>query len=79
LISYNLFLPEGLKKVASALPENGRHEAMQLRIAENYIEQFGNLVKEGNTFILPSNLTDIASVFTMAKNVMPGGTLRSNS
>lgn len=67
---------EGLKKVASALQNAGGHEAMQLRIAENYIEQFGNLAKEGNTFVLPSNLTDIAAVVAMAKNVIPGGALR---
>lgn len=63
---------EGLKKVASSLQSEGGHEAMQLRIAENYIEQFGNLAKAGNTFVLPSNLTDLAAVVSMAKNVIPG-------
>jgi regulator of protease activity HflC (stomatin/prohibitin superfamily) len=63
---------EGLKKVASSLQSDGGLEAMQLRIAENYIEQFGNLAKAGNTFVLPSNLTDLAAVVSMAKNVIPG-------
>jgi regulator of protease activity HflC (stomatin/prohibitin superfamily) len=64
---------EGLKKVAGSLQGAGGYEAMQLRIAENYIEQFGNLAKEGNTFVLPSNLTDLAAVIAMAKNVIPSG------
>jgi regulator of protease activity HflC (stomatin/prohibitin superfamily) len=62
---------EGLKQVAQALQFSGGSEAMQLRIAERYIEQFGNLAKAGNTFVLPSNLTDLASVITMAKDVIP--------
>ncbi|HMO17358.1 MAG TPA: stomatin-like protein [Oligoflexia bacterium] len=62
---------EGLKRVAEAVQTNGGGEAMQLRIAEQYIEQFGRLAQEGNTFVLPANLTDLASVITMAKNVIP--------
>lgn len=67
---------EGLKKVAVAIQQTGGQEAMQLRVAEQYIEQFGNLAKEGNTFVLPSNLTDIAAVLSMAKNVIPGNSGR---
>ncbi|MBD3275154.1 MAG: paraslipin, partial [Candidatus Marinimicrobia bacterium] len=33
-----------------------------LRIAESYIEQFGNLARENNTMIIPSNLADISGV-----------------
>ena len=41
-------------------------EAMQLRIAEQYITQFGNIAKSGNTMIVPANLADVASMLAMA-------------
>jgi hypothetical protein len=46
---------------------------MQLRIAEQYIREFGNLAKEGNTFVVPTNLSDIASVIALATGVTKGG------
>jgi hypothetical protein len=39
---------------------------VQLRVAENYITQFGHLAKVNNTIILPSNLADVASVISTA-------------
>jgi regulator of protease activity HflC (stomatin/prohibitin superfamily) len=60
----------GLREVAGALQTQGGDGAMQLRIAEQYITQFGNLAKEGNTFIVPANLTDIASVLAVASEVV---------
>ena len=53
---------EGLRRVADALQTTGGDRAMQLRIAEQYIEEFGRLAKAGNTFVVPSNLSDIASM-----------------
>ena len=43
---------------------------MQLRVAEAYVQQFGNLAKAGTTMIVPSNLTDIASVIATATKVI---------
>ena len=43
---------------------------MQLRVAENYVQQFGNLAKEGNTLVVPSNLSDIASMITLATTIV---------
>ena len=60
---------EGLRKVASALNEEGGDKAMQLRVAEDYLERFGNLAKEGNTLIVPANLSDIASMIGAATTV----------
>ncbi|MXY25903.1 MAG: paraslipin [Acidobacteria bacterium] len=61
---------EGLKKVAEALNAEGGDKAMQLRVAENYLEQFGNLAQEGNTLIVPSNLSDVASMIGAATSVV---------
>ncbi|MEN8181703.1 MAG: stomatin-like protein [Myxococcota bacterium] len=60
---------EGLRRVADALQTPGGGEAMQLRIAEQYIEQFGQLAKEGNTFVVPSNLSDLSSMIALATGI----------
>ena len=61
---------EGLKKVAEALNAQGGDKAMQLRVAENYLERFGNLAKEGNTLIVPANLSDMTSMIGAATRVL---------
>ena len=71
---------EGLRQVAVSLIGPGGDAAMQLRIAEQYVQQFGNLAKVGNTLIVPSNLSDIASMVTVASNIVgKGGTSGSGS
>ena len=61
---------EGLKKVAQSLISQGGEQAMQLRVAEAYIQQFGNLAKEGNTLVVPSNLTDLSSMIALATTIV---------
>ena len=60
---------EGLKKVAIALNAEGGDKAMQLRVAEDYLERFGNLAREGNTLIVPANLSDVSSMIGAATTV----------
>lgn len=60
---------EGLRRVADALQTTGGDRAMQLRIAEQYIEEFGRLAKTGNTFVVPANLSDIASMIALATGI----------
>ena len=60
---------EGLKRVAAALGERGGLEAMQLRVAEDYLTQFGNLAKAGNTLVVPANLSDVAGMISVATKV----------
>jgi regulator of protease activity HflC (stomatin/prohibitin superfamily) len=68
---------DGLRKVADAVRVDGGYEAMQLRLAENYIARFGELAKQTNTMIVPTNVADIASVLATATQVIarpkPGG------
>jgi regulator of protease activity HflC (stomatin/prohibitin superfamily) len=64
---------EGLSRVAKALNEEGGQSAMQLRVAENYLEQFGNIAKQGNTLVVPANLADIASMISLATNIVKKG------
>jgi len=60
---------EGLRQVGIALSGEGGTEAMQLRIGEEYVKQFGKLAKESNTLVLPANLSDLGSIVTMATSI----------
>ncbi len=42
---------------------------MQLRIGEEYVKQFGKLAQAGTTLVVPANLTDLASIVTMATSI----------
>jgi len=61
---------EGLRQVASAVTEDGGDSAMKLRIAEDYVEQFGNLAKSANTLVVPANLSDISSMIALATSIV---------
>jgi regulator of protease activity HflC (stomatin/prohibitin superfamily) len=61
---------EGIEMVASAIKKDGGLEAVQLRVAENLVEQYGKLAKETNTMILPANFADIGSLVTAAMSVV---------
>jgi regulator of protease activity HflC (stomatin/prohibitin superfamily) len=60
---------EGLRQVAESLRTEGGRDAMQLRIAEQWVEQFGQLAKAGNTYVVPTNLADISSVIALATGI----------
>ena len=62
---------EGLRQVGDALSSRGGMEAMQLRVAEEYVKQFGTLARQAqSTLVVPANLSDIAGMITMATNVI---------
>ncbi len=64
---------EGLRSIANALQTQGGIDAMQLRIAEQYIGEFGNLAKQGNTFVVPASLSDISGMIALAKGMLQNG------
>jgi regulator of protease activity HflC (stomatin/prohibitin superfamily) len=64
---------EGIRKVAEAIHAPGGYQAVQLRVAEQYITEFGNLAKQNNTLILPANLADVSSVIATAMSVIKQG------
>jgi regulator of protease activity HflC (stomatin/prohibitin superfamily) len=61
---------EGLRRVAAATQAPGGAEAVQLRVAERYIGEFGKVINNADTVILPSNLADVASVISTAMSVI---------
>ena len=52
---------QGIRTIASAINEKGGLDAVNLRVAEQYVTQFGKLAQESNTLILPSDVSDVAS------------------
>ena len=61
---------EGLRKVAETIRVPGGQEAVQLRVAEQYITKFGELAKTTNTLILPASVSDVGSMIAVAMNAM---------
>ena len=62
---------EGLRQVGEALSVRGGMEAMQLRVAEEYVKQFGHLADQASsTLIVPANLSDISSMIALATSVV---------
>lgn len=52
---------EGIRTIAEAIGNNANgRDAVNLRLAEQYIREFGNLAKEGNTMILPADLANVS-------------------
>lgn len=52
----------GIERIATAINQPGGSDAVSLRIAEQYVGEFGKLAKETNTLILPAELSDIGGV-----------------
>lgn len=61
---------DGIRAVAASLNEKGGMEAVQLRVAENLVEQYGKLAKSTNTLILPANFSDMGSMIATAMSVI---------
>ncbi len=61
---------EGLRRVAQATQVSGGFEAVQLRVAEEYIARFGELAKAANTVVLPASVADVGSMIALAMNVI---------
>jgi len=61
---------EGIRKVAESLSLPGGENAANLRVAEKYIAEFGNLAKENNTMIIPANMGDISSMVATVMSVL---------
>ena len=61
---------EGIRKIAAAIELPGGSDAVNLRVAEQYIGEFGNLAKEGNTLIIPSNLSEVGGMVAAATSLI---------
>jgi regulator of protease activity HflC (stomatin/prohibitin superfamily) len=68
---------EGIRKIAESIQAPGGGEAVNLRVAEQYIKEFGNLAKKNNTVIIPSNLSDIGGMVASVTSLLKSFALSS--
>jgi regulator of protease activity HflC (stomatin/prohibitin superfamily) len=68
---------EGIRKIAESIEAPGGGDAVNLRVAEQYIREFGNLAKKTNTVIIPSNLSDIGSMVASVTSLLKSSALSS--
>jgi regulator of protease activity HflC (stomatin/prohibitin superfamily) len=61
---------KGIREIASAINEKGGTNAVNLRIAEQYLNEFGKLAKTNNSIIIPTDLSDIAGMIKAAASVI---------
>jgi regulator of protease activity HflC (stomatin/prohibitin superfamily) len=61
---------EGLTRVGSAIGGPGGPEAMQLRIGEEYVRQFGKMAKESTTLVIPAELSNLAAMVKTATSII---------
>ena len=61
---------EGIRKIAAAIEQPGGADAVNLRVAEQYIKEFGNLARESNTMIIPTDLSDVGGVVAAATRLI---------
>jgi regulator of protease activity HflC (stomatin/prohibitin superfamily) len=69
---------ESLALIAEQLKAPGGQEAAGLRVAEQYVGEFGRLAKESNTLIIPGNIADLAGMVTAAMTSLQKVTLKTN-
>ncbi|MDO4226898.1 SPFH domain-containing protein [Neisseria sp.] len=63
---------DAIRVVAAALQNPGGSEAVNLKVAEQYVEAFGKLAKENNTLIMPANIADIGGLVAAGLKIVEG-------
>ena len=64
---------QAIQKIAAAIQSQGGWDAVNLKVAEQYVNAFGNLAKSGNTLIVPGNMSDMSSMIASALTIVKGG------
>ena len=65
---------QGIREVAEAIRSEGGRDAVQLRVAEQYVAQFGNLARTANSVIVPATVSDVAGMIATAMRVFDSAT-----
>lgn len=63
---------DAIRTIAAAIQEPGGSEAVNLKVAEQYVEAFGKLAKENNTLIMPANVADLGSLVSAGMSIVNG-------
>jgi regulator of protease activity HflC (stomatin/prohibitin superfamily) len=64
---------QAIQKIAQAIQSTGGMDAVNLKVAEQYVSAFANLAKVGNTLIVPGNLSDIGTMISSALTIVKSG------
>ncbi|HEV3105298.1 MAG TPA: SPFH domain-containing protein [Trinickia sp.] len=64
---------QAIQKIAQAIQSNGGMDAVNLKVAEQYVSAFGNLAKTGNTLIVPGNMSDMSTMIASALAIVNRG------
>lgn len=63
---------QAIEKICAAIQTTGGMEAVNLKVAEQYVGAFGNLAKQGNTLIVPGNMSDMSTMIASALSIVKG-------
>lgn len=63
---------DAIAKVASSIQLPGGYESVNLKVAERYVDAFANLAKQGNTLIVPANMSDVSGLIASAMTIVKG-------
>ncbi|AMR78743.1 MULTISPECIES: SPFH domain-containing protein [Cupriavidus] len=63
---------QAIQKIGNAIRTEGGMDAVNLKVAEEYVAAFGNLAKQGNTLIVPGNMGDMSSMIATALQIVKG-------
>ena len=61
---------EALRQVGAAIREPGGEDAVNLKVAEQYVSAFAQLAKANNSIIVPANLGDMSGLIATAMQVV---------
>ncbi len=64
---------QAIEKIAAAIQRPGGEQAIQLKVAEQYVGAFGNIAKAGNTVVVPADMSNLASLITGAMSIVKKG------
>lgn len=61
---------DAIRTIAEAIQQPGGSEAVNLKVAEQYVEAFGKLAKENNTLIMPANVADLGALVSAGMSIV---------
>ncbi|MGA7780727.1 MAG: SPFH domain-containing protein [Paraburkholderia sp.] len=64
---------QAIQKIAAAIQSAGGMEAVNLKVAEQYVNAFGNLAKQGTTLIVPGDLSNMSAMIASALTIVNKG------
>jgi regulator of protease activity HflC (stomatin/prohibitin superfamily) len=66
---------QAIRSIAASATANGGMEALQMQLAKDYIEKWGNLAKVGTSIVVPADLGNIGAMVATAMSIVRGGSL----